>query len=145
MTHGTPPPERTRIHALLAIAGDSVSCLAHTAHQLAAELEAVGRASTHPAPAGTAQPSLGAIAEVEQLRRENAQLRDALTARAAIEQAKGVLMTRHGCDADTAFEMLRDASRSERRKVRQIAESLVREATERRIIVLPTTADPAND
>jgi AmiR/NasT family two-component response regulator len=54
--------------------------------------------------------------ECEALRVERDGLREAMRSRAVIEQAKGVLMARHGIDADAAFERLR--SESQRRNVR---------------------------
>jgi len=56
------------------------------------------------------------------------QLQEALTSRAAIDQAKGVLMERIGCDADAAFEALREASQRLNRKVRDIATEIVAKA-----------------
>lgn len=37
---------------------------------------------------------------------EASQLREALTSRSTIDQAKGILMAQHGIDPDTAFQML---------------------------------------
>jgi PAS domain S-box-containing protein len=54
-----------------------------------------------------------------------AQLETALQSRATIDQAKGILMARHGCDADQAFRILADASSSANVKLREIAERLV--------------------
>jgi GAF domain-containing protein len=56
------------------------------------------------------------------------QLRERLTSRAVIDQAKGVLMERHGCTADEAFAMLVDASQRTNRKVGDIAEAIVKQA-----------------
>jgi GAF domain-containing protein len=53
------------------------------------------------------------------------QLREAISSRAVIEQAKGVLMARHGVDADTAFGMLREMSQHRNVKLRLIAEQIV--------------------
>jgi GAF domain-containing protein len=52
-------------------------------------------------------------------------LRAALQSRAVIEQAKGVLMERHRCTADEAFQHLVAQSQRENRKVREIAVELV--------------------
>jgi len=52
------------------------------------------------------------------------QLQEALTSRAEIDQAKGILMERTGCDADQAFELLRQASQRMNRKVREIAHDI---------------------
>ena len=56
------------------------------------------------------------------------QLRAALESRAVIEQAKGVLMRDHQCDAEEAFEMLRHASQHTNRKVRDVAAAIVNDA-----------------
>jgi GAF domain-containing protein len=56
------------------------------------------------------------------------QLQEALTSRAVIDQAKGVLMERLACDADTAFAALREASQRMNRKVRDLAQELVANA-----------------
>ena len=55
------------------------------------------------------------------------QLETALQSRATIDQAKGILMARHHCDADEAFRRLARASSSANVKLREIAERLVRE------------------
>jgi GAF domain-containing protein len=52
-------------------------------------------------------------------------LQTALTSRAAIDQAKGILMERHRLTADQAFQVLVQASMHTNRKVRDIAEQLV--------------------
>ena len=48
-------------------------------------------------------------------------LQGAFGRRATIEQAKGILMARHAIDADKAFEMLRDHSQHNGRKLTDIA------------------------
>lgn len=55
------------------------------------------------------------------------QLRDAMASRATIEQAKGVIMATAGCDADAAFKRLVQQSSHENRKLREVAEQLVRQ------------------
>jgi ANTAR domain/GAF domain len=45
---------------------------------------------------------------------------------ATIEQAKGILIAEQHCDADQAFEMLVRASRQESRKLRDIADQIVK-------------------
>src|SRR2546421_7940867 len=52
-------------------------------------------------------------------------LQGAFGRRATIEQAKGILMARHGIDADHAFEMLRDHSQQNGRKLVDVAQSVV--------------------
>lgn len=53
------------------------------------------------------------------------QLREALATRSVISQAVGVLMGRNGCDADTAFGLLRAESQQRNIKVRVLAEEVV--------------------
>jgi AmiR/NasT family two-component response regulator len=48
-------------------------------------------------------------------------LKGAFGRRALIERAKGILMERHSVDEDIAFEMLRDRSRTDNRKLVDIA------------------------
>jgi AmiR/NasT family two-component response regulator len=52
-------------------------------------------------------------------------LQGAFGRRATIEQAKGILMARHAIDADRAFEMLRDHSQHNGRKLVDVAEAIV--------------------
>ncbi len=56
------------------------------------------------------------------------QLKEALESRAAIDQAKGILMAREGVAPEEAFSMLLRASQTGNLKVRDIALKLVREA-----------------
>ncbi|TXG89843.1 ANTAR domain-containing protein [Rhodococcus rhodnii] len=58
---------------------------------------------------------------------ENAHLRRALETRASIEQAKGILMTRHTCGPDEAFARLVDLSQHTNRKLADVAHDLVAE------------------
>jgi AmiR/NasT family two-component response regulator len=52
-------------------------------------------------------------------------LQGAFGRRALIEQAKGILMARHSIDAERAFEMLRDHSQHNGRKVVDVAQAIV--------------------
>lgn len=52
-------------------------------------------------------------------------LRGAFGRRAAIERAKGILMERHSIDEDAAFEMLREQSRIDNRKLIDLATAVV--------------------
>jgi GAF domain-containing protein len=52
----------------------------------------------------------------------------AMQSRAAIEQAKGILMGAQRCTADEAFQILVRASQRENRKLREIAEEIVSRA-----------------
>jgi GAF domain-containing protein len=56
------------------------------------------------------------------------QLEEALLSRPVIEQAKGILMQEHGCDADHAFEILRQRSPRANRKLRDLAAEIVDDA-----------------
>ncbi len=52
-------------------------------------------------------------------------LRGAFGRRALIERAKGILMERHSIDEDAAFEMLRERSRIDNRKLIDLATAVV--------------------
>lgn len=56
---------------------------------------------------------------------EAAGLAKAMESRAVIEQAKGVLMATTRCSASEAFDLLREQSQSENRKLREIAQEIV--------------------
>jgi AmiR/NasT family two-component response regulator len=56
------------------------------------------------------------------------QLQTALESRATIDQAKGIVMARYGCDADEAFRILARLSSNANVKLREIAQRLVEEA-----------------
>lgn len=60
-------------------------------------------------------------------------LQGAFGRRAVIEQAKGILMARHGIGADNAFEMLRDHSQHNGRKLADVAAAIV----ESHLLLLP--------
>ena len=49
----------------------------------------------------------------------------AMESRAIIEQAKGILIARHGLDDDAAFDRLRHQSQTENRKLRDVATEIV--------------------
>ena len=57
-----------------------------------------------------------------------AQLQSALNSRRVIEQAKGVLMGRHGISARAAYEQLRGQARAERRKLAAVCAEVVEKA-----------------
>jgi hypothetical protein len=60
------------------------------------------------------------------------QFKEALTSRAVIDQAKGVLMYQQGCDADEAFGLLKHMSNSRNRRLRDVAADIVRDAADGR-------------
>jgi AmiR/NasT family two-component response regulator len=63
-------------------------------------------------------------------------LQGAFGRRAVIEQAKGILMARHSIDGERAFEMLRDHSQRNGRKIADIAAAIV----ESHLLLLPPAA-----
>ena len=70
--------------------------------------------------------------QIAALEKEVRGLRTALESRDAIEQAKGIIMATSGCDPDTAFDMLRQQSQHENRKLRDVAVELVAQQARRR-------------
>ena len=69
---------------------------------------------------------------IERLTEEVAGLRRAMLTRAAIEQAKGIIVARTGLSPDAAFEVLVKQSQHENRKLHEIAEKLVEAAVRQR-------------
>ena len=65
-------------------------------------------------------------------------LQGAFGRRALIEQAKGILMARHAIDQQSAFEMLREHSQHNGRKLVDVAEAIV----ESHLLLLPALASP---
>ncbi|MFG1928688.1 ANTAR domain-containing protein [Cryptosporangium sp. NPDC048952] len=55
-------------------------------------------------------------------------MRAAMASRAVIEQAKGILIARHGCSPEEAFGQLTQMSQHANRKLRDIAAALVAQA-----------------
>ncbi len=68
------------------------------------------------------------VRERESLRRLVQQLEEALQSRAQIDQAKGIIMARHGCSADEAFARLVTVSRNTNTKLAELSARLVRGA-----------------
>jgi hypothetical protein len=64
---------------------------------------------------------------------EVAQLRQALTNRIWIEQAKGVLAATQGTDPEVAFQRLRARARSASRKLAEVAREVVQDAQRQRL------------
>jgi PAS domain S-box-containing protein len=65
------------------------------------------------------------IDEQQRLTKLADQLEEALTSRAVIDQAKGILMGRYHCDSDQAFQRLVRVSRNKNIKLRDLARILV--------------------
>jgi ANTAR domain/GAF domain len=67
---------------------------------------------------------------------EVAQLRQALTSRIWIEQAKGVLAATQGVSLEVAFQLLRARARSSSRKLAEVAQEVVQDAQRQRLAAL---------
>jgi AmiR/NasT family two-component response regulator len=66
-------------------------------------------------------------------------LQGAFGRRATIEQAKGILMARHGIDADRAFAMLRDHSQHNGHKLVDVSQAIV----DSHLLLLPPLPQPS--
>lgn len=75
--------------------------------------------------AGTAASTVANARAFQRVSRLAGQLQEALASRVVIEQAKGVLMSREHCDADTAFAVLRKTSQDSNRRLHDIARAVV--------------------
>jgi GAF domain-containing protein len=67
---------------------------------------------------------------------EVTQLRQALTSRVWIEQAKGVLAATQGIDPEVAFQQLRARARASSRKLAELAREVVQDAQRQRLAAL---------
>lgn len=67
----------------------------------------------------------GAADELVLLRERTAQLQHALTSRVVVDTAVGVLLERHALDRQGAFELLRRASRTHRRRIHDLAREVI--------------------
>ena len=114
---GVPP----RVTALLRLAG--LQARFGTADDAAGE-RAVGALVAGKRP-GNPQPG---ILELEE---KVASGRARVTGRARIDQAKGLVMATHGCDAEQAWQMLFRASRAQGVQVHDLAEALAESAAGR--------------
>jgi hypothetical protein len=128
-----------QVEALLAAVRETVGSLTDASVRLEREVghalqAAQGRGPGHPRAdrPSASHPAQAAV--------ERAALLEAVENRAVIEQAKGMLMLKHRCDADSAFGLLVEISRRERRKVRDIAGDIVRSGTRPRRVVDVTDA-----
>ena len=86
---------------------------------------------------GDAEELQSAIEVTLQRFAEYQSLQGAFGRRAVIEQAKGILMARHAIDQDQAFQMLRQHSQRNGRKLIDIAEAVV----ESHLLLLPAPAE----
>jgi GAF domain-containing protein len=74
-----------------------------------------------------AADALSAAVQLAGARAVAGQMEQAMASRAVIEQAKGVLMARHGIDETVAFELLRRQSQEQNTKLRILAAQVVAE------------------
>ncbi len=79
-------------------------------------------------PAAISIQNAQALARAQQLA---AQLESALTHRATIDQALGILMSRISCTPAEAFDRLRTMSQTQNRKASVVAQQLLDEAVDR--------------
>jgi AmiR/NasT family two-component response regulator len=70
--------------------------------------------------------ALARATERARAREEASELRDQLETRKLVERAKGILMDRLGLSEQEAFRKLQKASQDENRKMREIADSVIR-------------------
>lgn len=85
-----------------------------------------GRAqSTARALAGAAAAAISTMTSYDETRRTAEQRQAAMASRSVIEQATGILMGRHGLDAEEAFRLLATQSKHTNRKVRELAAELI--------------------
>jgi hypothetical protein len=73
-----------------------------------------------------ARAAVARASELARARRDAADVRDQLETRKLVERAKGILMDRLGLSEHDAFRKLQKASQDENRKMRDIAESVIR-------------------
>jgi len=67
----------------------------------------------------------GTHENLEDCQTEVQDLRAQLETRPVIDQAKGLLIAKHGCTSERAFQLLAEASQRENRKLRDIARAMV--------------------
>jgi hypothetical protein len=116
-----------QVEALLLAVRETVTSLAEASEVLERRVEQALDGHVPPRRPSSAHPAQAAV--------DRAALLEAVENRAVIEQAKGMLMLKHRCDADSAFGLLVEISRRERRKVRDIAGDIVRSGTRPRRVV----------
>lgn len=69
------------------------------------------------------------IGQFNTLADEVSHMREALTTRGVIEQAKGMLMMAQGCSTDEAFDLLRRAAQADNKPLTQVAARMVKQLT----------------
>lgn len=128
-----PQAARLGVHSSLSlplrVGGAGVGSLNVYAHTTAAfDQHAVALGELFAVPAAVSVQTAGALADA---RRLAGQLQEAMSTRAVIDQAMGIVMSRTGGTAAEAFERLRSMSQSQNLKLAVIAVQIVDEATRR--------------
>jgi two-component system, response regulator PdtaR len=75
------------------------------------------------------ETALARAQDLRKLQHDDEQFNSALAVARRVSMAVGILMERHRADRDSAFTLLRDRARSQRKKVSDVAEDLLK-ATE---------------
>jgi hypothetical protein len=75
---------------------------------------------------------LGAVSQYDDARRTASQLKDAATARAVVDQAKGILMHAFGCSAEEALRRMRQTSQERNVRAIDVAREIVEAGGRRR-------------
>ena len=104
----------------------AINVYAHAKDAFDGEAADLGELFAAPAAIAVQNAQLLAVAK-----RVAASLQGALSKRAVIDQAVGILMSRAGCTADEAFDRLRRFSQTRNTKLSVVARSLVGEAVRR--------------
>jgi GAF domain-containing protein len=104
----------------------ALNVYAHAKHAFGPDAVQIGQLYARPAAVSVHNAQI-----LAQSQRLAAQLGEALTSRAVIDQALGVLMSRTGASPAEAFERLRAMSQSQHVKVAEVARVLVDEAVRR--------------
>ena len=114
------------LSAPLPVRGEVIGALnVYARHPSTFDATSVAVAERLAAFAGVAVANAIAYARVSA---EAEQMQQAMASRSIIEQAKGIIMGRVGCDADAAFQLLVEQSQHENRKLRDLAVELVERA-----------------
>ncbi len=135
------------IHAVLALpvlvdraTAGVLTCYGHTAGPIGpVHVEMLGHL------AATCGAALRAVGEQVRLREESAHLSDALTSRAVIHEAKGIVIARRGGTPEEAFAHLAALSQARNRKLRDIAREIVEDASARQGGRVPRDEGPGAD
>jgi hypothetical protein len=112
---------------------------AHTKNAFGPEAVRVGELFARPAAVSVHNAQI-----LAQSQRLAAQLAEALTNRAVIDQALGVIMSRTGANPEEAFGRLRAMSQSQHVKVSEVSRVLVDEAVRRARARKPTPEPDAS-